>query len=98
MAKDEGDDLLPDKDAAKGFYAKYEPKEILGRFVICYCLASLRLFSLAVFVYTRTFIIPQNAPNYRFIDAYRSFRSPFFRLLSDRFISMLLTDHQESLN
>lgn len=34
MAKDEGDDLLPDKDAAKGFYAKYEPKEILGRFVI----------------------------------------------------------------
>nr|CAD7396449.1 unnamed protein product [Timema poppensis] len=29
MAKD--DDLLPDKDAAKGFYAKYEPKEILGR-------------------------------------------------------------------
>lgn len=34
MAKDEGDDLLPDKDAAKGFYAKYEPKEILGRFVM----------------------------------------------------------------
>lgn len=33
MAKDEGDDLLPDKDAAKGFYAKYEPKEILGRLV-----------------------------------------------------------------
>ncbi|XP_014237039.1 phosphorylase b kinase gamma catalytic chain, skeletal muscle/heart isoform isoform X2 [Trichogramma pretiosum] len=31
MAKDDGDDLLPDKDAAKGFYAKYEPKEILGR-------------------------------------------------------------------
>lgn len=36
MAKDEGDDLLPDKDAAKGFYAKYEPKEILGRFVTWY--------------------------------------------------------------
>lgn len=33
MAKDDGDDLLPDKDAAKGFYAKYEPKEILGRWV-----------------------------------------------------------------
>jgi len=33
MAKDEGDDVLPDKDAAKGFYAKYEPKEILGRWV-----------------------------------------------------------------
>ena len=33
MAKDEEDDLLPDKDAAKGFYAKYEPKEILGRYV-----------------------------------------------------------------
>lgn len=33
MAKDEEDDLLPDKDAAKGFYAKYEPKEILGRSV-----------------------------------------------------------------
>ncbi|XP_033207061.1 phosphorylase b kinase gamma catalytic chain, skeletal muscle/heart isoform isoform X1 [Belonocnema kinseyi] len=31
MAKDDGEDLLPDKDAAKGFYAKYEPKEILGR-------------------------------------------------------------------
>jgi len=32
MAKDEVvDDLLPDKDAAKGFYAKYEPKEVLGR-------------------------------------------------------------------
>lgn len=28
---DEEDDVLPDKDAAKGFYAKYEPKEILGR-------------------------------------------------------------------
>ncbi|KAK9510706.1 hypothetical protein O3M35_005441 [Rhynocoris fuscipes] len=25
------DDTLPDKDAAKEFYAKYEPKEILGR-------------------------------------------------------------------
>ncbi|XP_067636998.1 phosphorylase b kinase gamma catalytic chain, skeletal muscle/heart isoform isoform X6 [Eurosta solidaginis] len=32
MAKDEEeDDVLPDKDAAKGFYARYEPKEILGR-------------------------------------------------------------------
>lgn len=31
MTKEEEDDLLPDKDAAKGFYAKYEPKEILGR-------------------------------------------------------------------
>jgi hypothetical protein len=32
MAKDDSaDDLLPDKDAAKEFYAKYEPKEILGR-------------------------------------------------------------------
>lgn len=31
MTKDDEDDLLPDKDAAKGFYAKYEPKEILGR-------------------------------------------------------------------
>lgn len=30
--KEEDDDLLPDKDAAKGFYAKYEPKEILGRY------------------------------------------------------------------
>ncbi|XP_026473392.1 phosphorylase b kinase gamma catalytic chain, skeletal muscle/heart isoform isoform X2 [Ctenocephalides felis] len=30
MAKDE-DDKLPDKDAAREFYAKYEPKEILGR-------------------------------------------------------------------
>lgn len=32
MAKEEDeDDKLPDKDVAKGFYAKYEPKEILGR-------------------------------------------------------------------
>lgn len=36
MAKDEGDDLLPDKDAAKGFYAKYEPKEILGKLVFIF--------------------------------------------------------------
>lgn len=31
MAKEEDDDNLPDKDAAKEFYAKYEPKEIIGR-------------------------------------------------------------------
>jgi phosphorylase kinase gamma subunit len=32
MAKDDnGDDVLPDKDAAKEFYSKYEPKEVLGR-------------------------------------------------------------------
>uniref|UniRef100_A0A336M7X4 CSON011774 protein n=1 Tax=Culicoides sonorensis TaxID=179676 RepID=A0A336M7X4_CULSO len=31
MAKEEEEDSLPDKDAAKGFYARYEPKEILGR-------------------------------------------------------------------
>ncbi|KRT83894.1 phosphotransferase, partial [Oryctes borbonicus] len=31
MAKEEEEDKLPDKDAAKEFYAKYEPKEILGR-------------------------------------------------------------------
>lgn len=31
MAKEEEEDTLPDKDAAKGFYARYEPKEILGR-------------------------------------------------------------------
>jgi len=31
MAKDDEEDVLPDKDAAKGFYAKYEPKEVLGR-------------------------------------------------------------------
>lgn len=36
MAKDEEDDKLPDKHAAKEFYAKYEPKEILGRYdLIC---------------------------------------------------------------
>jgi len=33
---DNKDDELPDKDAAKEFYARYEPKEILGRYVICY--------------------------------------------------------------
>ena len=33
MARDETDsDVLPDKDVAKEFYAKYEPKEILGRY------------------------------------------------------------------
>ncbi|KAF4528154.1 hypothetical protein B566_EDAN016798 [Ephemera danica] len=32
MAKDDAaEDTLPDKDAAKEFYAKYEPKEVLGR-------------------------------------------------------------------
>lgn len=31
MTKEDTDDVLPDKDAAKEFYAKYEPKEILGR-------------------------------------------------------------------
>ncbi|XP_059052241.1 phosphorylase b kinase gamma catalytic chain, skeletal muscle/heart isoform [Achroia grisella] len=31
MAKEEDDDSLPDKDAAREFYAKYEPKEIIGR-------------------------------------------------------------------
>lgn len=44
MAKEEGDDVLPDKDAAKGFYAKYEPKEILGR-----CVATLYIaFHIAI--------------------------------------------------
>jgi len=38
MARDETDDVLPDKDVAKEFYAKYEPKEILGRYGwITYC-------------------------------------------------------------
>jgi phosphorylase kinase gamma subunit len=32
MARDEKDeDTLPDQDAAKEFYARYEPKEVLGR-------------------------------------------------------------------
>jgi len=31
---DNKDDELPDKDAAKEFYARYEPKEILGRCVL----------------------------------------------------------------
>ncbi|XP_046656521.1 phosphorylase b kinase gamma catalytic chain, skeletal muscle/heart isoform-like isoform X2 [Daphnia pulicaria] len=31
MARDETDDTLPSQDVAKEFYAKYEPKEILGR-------------------------------------------------------------------
>jgi len=31
---DNKDDELPDKDAAKEFYARYEPKEILGRCVV----------------------------------------------------------------
>ena len=36
MARDETDDVLPDKDVAKEFYAKYEPKEILGRYGRCF--------------------------------------------------------------
>lgn len=36
MARDENDDILPDHDAAKEFYAKYEPKEVLGRYVLIY--------------------------------------------------------------
>lgn len=39
MAKEEDDDKLPDKDIAKGFYAKYEPKEILGRLVFIQCIS-----------------------------------------------------------
>ncbi|XP_025836878.1 phosphorylase b kinase gamma catalytic chain, skeletal muscle/heart isoform-like isoform X2 [Agrilus planipennis] len=35
MAKEEEDDKLPDKDVAKEFYAKYEPKEILGKGISC---------------------------------------------------------------
>ena len=30
MAVDDSD-ALPDRNAAKGFYSKYEPKEVLGR-------------------------------------------------------------------
>lgn len=59
MAKDDEDDLLPDKDAAKGFYAKYEPKEILGRYVhiltrskirnsCLYCYRQLIAFKLSI--------------------------------------------------
>ena len=33
MAKDEIDGELPAQDKAKEFYAKYEPKEVLGRYV-----------------------------------------------------------------
>jgi hypothetical protein len=45
MAKDDtAEDLLPDKDAAKEFYAKYEPKEVLGRLVIRYLTILLRIF------------------------------------------------------
>lgn len=27
------DDHLPDKDVARDFYAKYDPKEVLGKYV-----------------------------------------------------------------
>ena len=30
-AADDADDLLPDKDVARDFYARYEPREVLGR-------------------------------------------------------------------
>lgn len=42
MAKEDEEDALPDKDAAKGFYAKYEPKEILGRYSILLSICSLQ--------------------------------------------------------
>ena len=29
--REDTDDQLPDKDVARDFYAKYEPKEVLGR-------------------------------------------------------------------
>lgn len=34
--REETDDL-PDKDVARDFYAKYEPKEVLGRSVLVSC-------------------------------------------------------------
>lgn len=54
MSKEEEDDKLPDKDAAKEFYAKYEPKEILGRSVCFYhtnFLESIQCFLFVVEVY-----------------------------------------------
>lgn len=55
MAKDEEDDLLPDKDAAKGFYAKYEPKEILGRSVHTHTLLLAYLFP--AFILRRNWLV-----------------------------------------
>ncbi|XP_015605846.1 uncharacterized protein LOC107272826 isoform X5 [Cephus cinctus] len=46
MAKDESGDLLPDKDATKSFYAKYEPKEIMGRFIALSNSSSILFISL----------------------------------------------------
>lgn len=34
MARDEVDSDLPDQDQAKDFYATYEPKDVLGRYVL----------------------------------------------------------------
>ena len=45
MARDENDDVLPDQDAAKEFYAKYEPKEILGKYVVAFLELILTLYS-----------------------------------------------------
>lgn len=43
MAKEEDDDNLPDKDAAKEFYAKYEPKEIIGRYADFFLLVAIEI-------------------------------------------------------
>lgn len=50
MSKEEEDDKLPDKDAAKEFYAKYEPKEILGRSV-CYYQTNFLWFTQCFFLF-----------------------------------------------
>lgn len=50
--KDE--DLLPDKDAAKEFYAKYEPKEVLGRWekntILKHCWAKIYQLELCYYL------------------------------------------------
>ena len=47
-------DSLPDHNAAKGFYSKYEPKEVLGKggcSVVRRCIGECETKSTAVFLY-----------------------------------------------
>jgi hypothetical protein len=51
--REEMDDL-PDQDVARDFYAKYEPKEVLGRyqhFIIGYNLLLIQIFLLYLYCY-----------------------------------------------
>ena len=59
MARDETDDVLPDKDVAKEFYAKYEPKEILGRYVDHILLCKKKILYYSSYLQILEALVPQ---------------------------------------